>query len=248
MSAKFGFFGDWHGNAEVARQNLTRACDTYEDINTFFHVGDFGFGTGQHSQEFLKTVSEVLTSYDKQLMFIDGNHDDSYTLRNNFSNGEEIVNKVYYLPRGTFIDTLDGVELGLLAVGGAASVNRFKYVEGLTMWDKHGGTIQSDDLVACLDNTRRYAMSSEHNKVRILLSHDSTHIPGNAWDGTEYLSDELSAENRHQLELIWNCFHPEFNIFGHYHVHNIEETDYTTFVCLNKETADFDENFMCIEV
>lgn len=195
-------FGDWHQNTSFALQQLLYSQDDGSDI--FFHVGDFGLW--KLSSKFIKSIEHRLSRIDKQLWFIDGNHE-NFSIINSLPRDEYgrgvVSDHILHIPRS--FSWIWG-DLKFLGLGGAVSVDKEFRQEGFD-WFPEEQVTESD-----VDN----AISAGH--VDVLLTHDA---PGLVWESPvsgapDYLLKE-SELTRDRIKQVIAHTEPSLNVHGHHH-------------------------------
>lgn len=204
---------DWHGNFQQAREIIFQA--ERSDIDTIIHLGDFGIKDS--SYRYLDGMQKYLAAFGINLYFIDGNHEyfDKIEQRQILSDGTRFIrDNIFHLPRG-FRWTWKDVKF--LAVGGAASINRFSSQSGSHHWDP-AEFITDEDI----------AKAVEGGEVDVMFSHDSPADAPNELVDDVKLQQELIKKygltnvaytyaNREQLKAITNEVNPRLLFHGHYH-------------------------------
>lgn len=242
--AKVAIAGDWHGNPGWARHAVEYGVQNNADH--FLHVGDFGYWVraterGSDSWEYLKRVNTVLDKHNRDLWWLDGNHEfhpELQALVAKHGNDRPITlpgwNRIHYLPRG-YRWSWWGKQF--MAVGGAWSIDRFLRTEGKGWWPQE---LISDEELA-------YA-KREPQGLDVIFSHDcpkGVDIPGIGPDSKPrggadiWPPDMLAGAARHRARFreIWDVHHPQRWYHGHYHVPH--ETWYgpTRFIGLDCDGA-----------
>lgn len=221
---KIGIAGDWHGNTQWACSMVEQASPMLDpDYKLIFQLGDFGYWPGVRGKAYLNELNETLEKEETDLFFIDGNHENHPLLRNKArKDGIDpdhatrpvlITNRILWLPRGSIM-TVNGKRI--LAMGGAASVDREYRTEGVSWFPEERIT---DEQVA-------YAISK--GPADIMLCHDRpssapvTFGPS-SWPAVDLA---LSEVNRDKLQAIVNSAKPEIICHGHLHMFMHAEYDF----------------------
>ena len=186
--------GDTHGDTEnlksVFRMAFERNCEK------IIVVGDFGFFPNDADGiVFLKFLDFMVRDSGIQLAFVDGNHDDHYSLREIFekraSDVIKVSENVEWLWRGKYFDNM-------LSIGGAYSIDKEHRIKGRDWFENE--TISYSDFYRC------------DKEADIILSHD---CPLGIEFG--FKNDSDTEANRRMLTEICEVVKPKILIHGHYH-------------------------------
>jgi hypothetical protein len=162
------------------------------EVGESIQVGDFGMGFGSEGHNI------------PGHRFIRGNHD----------NPGLCAQSPQWIKDGT-------VEHGILYVGGAASMDRHRRVEGVDWWTNE--EISVSDTYNIMDDIST-------NKIHTIVTHDCP-------QSFMYLVGNRYAEptrTRQFFDILFEQHRPALWIFGHHHVSIHREVLGTTFVCLNE--------------
>jgi len=219
-------FGDWHGDLRFAQRAVESVVNEVGS-ELLFHVGDFGAWRPETVKEsgFLGALETLLSSLDRTLIFIDGNHEDHRWLNSlpvNDFGLRQLSPHVIHLPRGGAVRVNDKLIVGL---GGARSIDRKRRVEGVSWFPEE--TITFDD----------FERARAHGRASLLLTHEAPDAP---WlhGGVDHVSKIVSEEQRRYVEDLRRALEPTMLIHGHHHRAYRERKAMTTIVGLdcNKES------------
>jgi hypothetical protein len=96
--------GDWHGDTGHARSVIDWMAR--EGAEGIVHLGDFGVWPGTSGQRYLRAVQDALEAAGIWLVFVDGNHDDHWQLRerdNGVPGPVQVRRNLWHLPRGSVL-------------------------------------------------------------------------------------------------------------------------------------------------
>ena len=120
---KIAFLGDLHGNTNNAYKLIDYIME-HDNPDLLIQVGDMGV-MGELFEKYLNKLNKKLESYNIELWFIDGNHENFNWLLNKVKNPHglnSITSKIKYIPRGTML-TLG--KRNFYFCGGAFSIDKF---------------------------------------------------------------------------------------------------------------------------
>ena len=120
---KIAFLGDLHGNTNNAYKLIDYIMEQ-DNPDLLIQVGDMGV-MGELFEKYLNKLNKKLESYNIELWFIDGNHENFNWLLNKVKNPHglnSITSKIKYIPRGTML-TLGNKHFYFC--GGAFSIDKF---------------------------------------------------------------------------------------------------------------------------
>lgn len=203
---------DWHGSLPQAREIIFQAVRS--EIDTIVHLGDFGIKDS--SYPYLDGMQKLLEFFGIRLYFIDGNHEyfDKLYSREVLEDGTRFIrDNIFHLPRGFRWTWYD---IDFLAVGGAASINRFSS-NGSSHWDPQE-FITDEDITKAI----------EGGEVDVMFMHDSPsdapndiiddlHLQGECIKRWGLTNVTYTYANREQLKAITNEVNPRLMFHGHYH-------------------------------
>lgn len=204
--------GDWHGSFSQADKVIRFAKEI--GVDTIFQVGDFGIW--QNDKPFLNQMQQLLKSFEIELYFIDGNHENFVMLyeKKILDDGTRYVrDNITYVPRGYRWEWHGMI---FLALGGAASIDKGRRIEGRSWWPEEYLT-EEDILTA-----------QSGGPVDVMITHDSPFGAPNTV--TDNMYDQLSAVkyfgkdalqyctiHRKLLQRVTDEITPRILIHGHYH-------------------------------
>lgn len=204
--------GDWHGSFSQADKVIRFAKE--QGIDTIFQVGDFGVWA--NDKPYLNQMQQLLKSFDIELYFIDGNHENFNMLyeKKILDDGTRYVrDNITYIPRGY---RWEWHGLTFLALGGAASIDKRFRVEGRSWWAEEYLT-EEDILTA-----------QSGGPVDVMITHDSPFgAPNSITDdfmgqlgAIKYFGQDAlqyCTEHRKLLQRVTDVTAPRILIHGHYH-------------------------------
>lgn len=204
--------GDWHGSFSQADKVIRFAKE--QGIDTIFQVGDFGVWA--NDKPYLNQMQQLLKSFDIELYFIDGNHEnfDMLYQKKILEDGTRYVrDHITYIPRGLRWVWHDMTFLGL---GGAVSIDRDFRVEGRSWWAQEALT--DEDILA----------AQFSGPVDVMFTHDSPNSAPNSitddWQGQlraikSFGKENVAAcrEHRVRLQQVTDVAIPRLLFHGHYH-------------------------------
>lgn len=204
---------DWHGNAEQGREVIFEA--ERKNIDTIIHLGDFGIK--QSSYRYLGQLQRYLEFFKINLYFIDGNHEyfDQIYKKEPLADGTYFVrDNIFYLPRGKRWSWYD---VSFLALGGAASINRFKSGSGSSHWDPNEFITEADVKKAIgggpVDVMFMHDSPSDAPNTRL----DDIELQKNCIKDFGLASVMYTYAHRERLREVTNAVEPRMLFHGHYH-------------------------------
>lgn len=229
---------DWHGSFPQAREIIFQAVRN--EIDTIIHLGDFGIK--ESSYRYLDAMQKLLEFFDINLYFLDGNHEyfDKLYSREVLEDGTRFVrDNIFHLPRGF---RWKWNEIKFMAVGGAASINRFKS-GGSLHWDPEEFITDAD-----------IAKAVEGGSIDVMFMHDSpSDAPNDIVDDATLQGEAIkhwgltnvmyTYANREQLKAITNEVNPRLLFHGHYHqamynkYQHEKSRKHAKIYCLNQGTV-----------
>jgi len=205
--------GDIHGRWTSAGELYDRAVAEHGTPDLLIQLGDFGFWPRMDRHLVWGR------KFDHPCMWIDGNHEDFWTLRGahlpnwdfdpqtyepkNLAMWQEMMSQWTYIPRGTIID-------GHLFIGGARSIDAMHRVRGWDWFPEENINYRQQSDV--FDNIASYGSENIHT----VFTHD---CPG-SFDVKEaciYSKVEIVDSNRKFLQAVLEDARPDRWFFGHYH-------------------------------
>ncbi|MBC7593926.1 MAG: metallophosphoesterase, partial [Kineosporiaceae bacterium] len=146
QSGRVAIAGDWHGSISWAQSVIPRIHREAPDVDTIFHVGDFGLYPEAHSKGFLAAIDFWCKAANIRRVYVcPGNHEHWGELTKRFDaqpgQAVQLSSVVWVLPRG-YRFTVSGKEW--MSFGGAASLDREFRTPGVTWWP--GGVATNADV------------------------------------------------------------------------------------------------------
>jgi Icc-related predicted phosphoesterase len=193
--------GDTHGDEDLVPYLFSTASDN--SVDAIYQLGDFGyFPNIPRFARFLAQVSSLATLSGIPVFFIDGNHDDHFSL--NPSRGFKchsfvtVSSNVFWIPRG-HLWSVAGVRFA--ALGGAYSVDRFTRTVGRDIFPDLERPVPSD-FTHMLDHT-----------CDVLLTHDAPYLI----DIGKKVIYEESESTRRTIDALVESMSPAYLFHGHHH-------------------------------
>lgn len=233
---KVGLAGDWHGNGPAARNSIYLLRKIDPEIDTVYHLGDFGIWPGRYGTEFLDAVQDTYQRAEAMMYVTLGNHED-YPQIASFESDENGVKwprpNIGLLPRG-FRWELGGCSF--VSLGGAPSVDYTFRQRGVDWWPEEMITREEAQAVA------------DGGYADIMLAHDSPD------DGCRavmrIIEDPQGVVNwgvegirwarvgRIQMNAAYAGVLPKLFAHGHYHVADFTvKDDGRTFLSLDMQNT-----------
>lgn len=212
--------GDTHANKAHVHQLCVAAQQA--GCAAIIQVGDWGFTwPGYQTSHLLFKLNKALESYEMDMYFLDGNHDNFGDLQGRgFWGAKELCRfadapRVTYIPRG-HVWEWDGVTF--MALGGAFSIDQDRRTEGKSWWP--------EELITYADLEYCASQLDQHPKIDVFLSHDcpegvkrlESYLELTSKEfGIDYKLDQASRANRRALWLVVERAKPTLLLHGHYH-------------------------------
>lgn len=178
--------------------------------------GDFGYWPRFNNKPRggTKSLSEIKLQTAQKLLWIDGNHEDFWSLRNRDS--DEIEPGIIYMPRGSTYKLPDGRKI--LFMGGANSIDKHLRTVGIDWFPEE--TIKYSDFENLPDDD-----------IDIFITHT---CPSELVEKLKlrYYSKDREPSNI-ALSGLWDIYKPKLWIFGHWHQYLEIEMNNTQFYCLS---------------
>lgn len=211
--------GDWHVNLDWALEVVDELPELLpeESPRLILHAGDFGVFAHWKSEHFLNELDTALAEADAQLLFVDGNHEDTTHLRSyvrgaGTRDAVAIRERIAWLRRG-YRWSWHGRTW--LALGGGVSVDRVMRTRGVDWWPQEQITAAQVKRVIA------------DGPADVMLCHDAPSSvplalpePPNWWH-----VDDLRRSQRHRevLQSVVDQVRPAYLIHGHYHLYHHTE-------------------------
>lgn len=234
--------GDFHGKFAAASQHYNNIRKFFKGVSLdlLIQVGDFGF--------FPRDSNPWKKDLDHEAFFIDGNHDDHWTLKNlskpnwgldpkrvsNLREWENCLNNIWeYKPRGS-------IDRGVLYIGGARSVNP-KLAPFGTEWFP-------EENISFADQQYIFRAIEDYGpeNIHTVITHD---CPG-SFDVSKACSHsgiEMIDGNRKFLESIKCYVNPQRWYFGHYHLPMSGVKDGVYWRCVDQIRGKGFDDFVLID-
>jgi len=207
--------GDWDGDRRWATKAFRALREAAPDVETILHVGDFYPGARplEGSSHWLDHIDELAWSHGiRRILVTLGNHEPWPTLAPLIAGGKpaQVSVAVWVLPR-PYRFTIAGREV--LSLGGAASLDRERRVEGVTWFPEEAITEDHVEQAiaggpADLMLTHESPEPSPVRAVAHLLRRRSRF-------STAVLA--ASQASRERVTRVWGAVRPELLIHGHMH-------------------------------
>jgi len=199
--------GDVHGDDQFLDAAVSIAMDN--GCDALIQVGDFGYYP--RSEEY----KAILKDYPMPVYFIDGNHEDFYSIgKLPQTDLAEVRKNLYYIRRGSAFKIRNTQTLFL---GGAWTIDGSEHTEGLDLFTK--------EEVISLDNEVR---AINQPRADLVITHDSplaVNISGDTYT--------QSMRNRESLDRVLEKHTPKYWYFGHWHRKYQAQLGRTVFSCLD---------------
>lgn len=229
----FVVFGDWHSNSKYATHAIARAMNTFKP-DIFLHVGDFGIFETKES--YIKSVEETLAEVDRELWFVDGNHEDFEMLKGYpyDSRGlQKVTDHIYRIPRGY---SWEWSSKKFVALGGAHSIDMRFRQPGLTWW--------ADEIITEED----FQKTIRNSHADFMITHEAPWLPHEILNEPAMFNSLLSESVylskicRDYIAKSIDILNPAVLIHGHHHKSYESFYKKTKVIGLNRDGFDFDKN------
>jgi predicted phosphodiesterase len=182
--------GDIHNNFNILNQLINK-----KKPELVICCGDFGYWPKIESYQKM----EVIKAQGAKILWIDGNHEDHWTLKERTS--DEIVPNVIYMPRGSTYNLPDGRKI--LFMGGGDSIDKQDRILGVDWFP--------DEII-----TQKDIYNLPDCKIDILITHTCSN---EIKDGKMILLNPLKAKDpsNDALSYVWDRYKPKLWFFGHWH-------------------------------
>lgn len=233
---KVGLAGDWHGHGPAARDSIHLLRTVAPEIDTVYHLGDFGIWPGPYGAQYLDAVQGAYRRADARLYVTLGNHED-YSQISRLQLAQDglmwVRPNVALFPRG-FRWTLGGRTF--VSLGGAPSVDFMMRQPHVDWWKEEMITEEEAQAVA------------DAGYADIMLAHDAPDDGTRAVErivadplGIEYWGREGIAwarAGRRRMNLAYSGVKPKLFAHGHYHVADFTvKEDGRTFLALDMQNT-----------
>jgi hypothetical protein len=232
--ALIGIAGDWHRHTAWAVDSIDQMCQCLPEPRIILHAGDLGADrddgthewmgrTGTHAV-FLDEISRALARRKAELWFTKGNHEDHSLLQDCLMSADqgmiEIVPGVRWLTQG-YRWRWHGRTW--LALGGAASVDRYLRQEGVPGMQHGAEAWWPGEEITAMEE----AMTIAAGKAEVMLTHDAPcdaplelirPVP-RAWEPAM----PAAQAHREKMQRICEKVRPEYFFHGHYHQYRVSQ-------------------------
>lgn len=178
--------------------------------------GDFGYWPRFNNKPHggTKQLSDIKLQTAEKLLWIDGNHEDFWSLRNRIS--DEIEPGIIYMPRGSTYKLPDGRTI--LFMGGAYSIDKHLRRIGVDWFPEETITQKDFNDLPNVDIDIFITHTCPLELVDLLLP--------------KYLLKKEEPSNIALTEL-WKIYNPKLWFFGHWHQYLEVKIKNTQFYCLS---------------
>lgn len=200
-----GVFGDWHHNGDYALRQLQEYGKRNDRL---VQVGDFGIwperATTKNYKMYLNRIDMYLKYIDKDLYFLDGNHEHFpllYSYPVNDDGFRQVAERIFHIPRGHSWEWGNQIFMGL---GGAVSIDRDYRVPGHSWFPEE--EITDEDVEKALETPQ----------VDYLFTHDSlvSPLPPKSFG---FDIDQSIKESQKKLSKVVTETKPSVLVHGHFH-------------------------------
>lgn len=230
--------GDWHNDTRYAKDALEAVAEA--GVSHVVHTGDFGFWARESG--FILTLEKFLKKRGMHLFWVDGNHEGHDALDelpvDPATGFRPITPSIWHVPRGHRWEWGGFTWMGL---GGAASVDRYRRVEGFDWFPQE---VLSDEDVA-------HAARPGH--VDVMVTHDAPYNVSTlraryrgeiAWPAQDL---QRSHCNQELLEWVVKQVGPSYLFHGHHHLAYSEDFGPTRVVGLDCNTGPLSSNLRFVD-
>lgn len=211
---KIAICGDWHCSYGFALSQIKELHN--RGVTDIYHCGDFGYWPHTDlGEQYLKMVSDALTTRGMRLYWVDGNHENFDALEEACKHVPSAYRKkiikpgIWYLPRAT---TFSVDNTNFLAMGGAFSIDKAWRTPHVSWW--HQETITEGDVQRAISAIT--LANVEGYPIDVILAHDAP-LSANLQLQNGYKDDRESEANRERLQYITDAAAPKYLFHGHYH-------------------------------
>lgn len=240
--SKIAFLGDLHGDTNNAYKLIDFIME-HDNPDLLIQVGDMGV-MGELFEKYLNKLNKKLESYNIELWFIDGNHENFNWLLNKVKNPHglnSITSKIKYIPRGTML-TLG--KKNFYFCGGAFSIDKFMRTIYKSWWPQE---ILSKEETEELINY--YNENYSNYKIDYFISHDTPLFEHYQDDSIFMNQSDFYEDYSHKINLrkIYELTKAPKIIHGHYHRFNKFIQDGVENITLNCDGSPFTEQYTIVE-
>lgn len=240
--SKIAFLGDLHGNTNNAYKLIDFIME-HDNPDLLIQVGDMGV-MGELFEKYLNKLNKKLESYNIELWFIDGNHENFNWLLNKVKNPHglnSITSKIKYIPRGTML-TLG--KKNFYFCGGAFSIDKFMRTIYKSWWPQE---ILSKEETEELINY--YNENYSNYKIDYFISHDTPLFEHYQDDSIFMNQSDFYEDYSHKINLrkIYELTKAPKIIHGHYHRFNKFIQNGVENITLNCDGSPFTDQYTIVE-
>ena len=240
---KIAFLGDLHGNTNNAYKLIDFIME-HDNPDLLIQVGDMGV-MGELFEKYLNKLNKKLESYNIELWFIDGNHENFNWLLNKVKNPHglnTITSKIKYMPRGTML-TLG--KRNFYFCGGAFSIDKFMRTIYKSWWPQE--TLSKEETEELINY---YNENYSNYKIDYFISHDTPLFEHYQDDSIFMNHSDFYEDYSHKMNLrkIYELTKAPKIIHGHYHRFNKFIQDGVENITLNCDGSPFTEQYTIVEV
>ena len=218
---KIYLIGDTHGTYAEVKKVFTK----YELNQDYIIVlGDFGFiWNPKEAKHLLKQLEYLMTKFNSQLLFVDGNHENfellSFYPVEEWNGGkiQVISPHVKHLMRGQVFE-IEGKKF--FTMGGADSIDKAYRTNRISWWEEENITYA--DLQEASKN-----LALHNDTVDYVLTHT---CPLNVKHAMK-MKIEFDNSNENKLQEIANTINFKHWYFGHYHI----DWSFKNYTCVWKD-------------
>lgn len=241
--SKIAFLGDLHGNTNNAYKLIDFIME-HDNPDLLIQVGDMGV-MGELFEKYLNKLNKKLESYNIELWFIDGNHENFNWLLNKVKNPHglnTITSKIKYIPRGTML-TLG--KKNFYFCGGAFSIDKFMRTIYKSWWPQE--TLSKEETEELINY---YNDTYSNYKIDYFISHDTPLFEHYQDDSIFMNQSDFYEDYSHKMNLrkIYELTKAPKIIHGHYHRFNKFIQDGVENITLNCDGSPFTEQYTIVEV
>lgn len=240
---KIAFLGDLHGNTNNAYKLIDYIME-HDNPDLLIQVGDMGV-MGELFEKYLNKLNKKLETYNIELWFIDGNHENFNWLLNKVKNPyglNSITSKIKYIPRGTML-TLG--KKNFYFCGGAFSIDKFMRTIYKSWWPQE--TLSKEETEELINY---YNENYSNYKIDYFISHDTPLFEHYQDDSIFMNQSDFYEDYSHKMNLrkIYELTKAPKIIHGHYHRFNKFIQDGVENITLNCDDSPFTEQYTIVEV
>lgn len=205
--------GDVHGRFGVLNNLIEK-----EKPELIICSGDFGYWPNFPYIEQIKSINTKRT----KLLWIDGNHEDHWALREfqsyNLSSRSQLkmLDNLYYMPRGSTYELEDGRKI--LFMGGGLSIDKHLRTEGIDWF--------SEELITYGD-----LHNLPKEKIDIIISHTGPTEFVNTVK--QFYGERFHDPSEEALSQLLEMYHPKLWLFSHFHTYKTDFFNGTRWICLD---------------